>query len=68
MNDYIHRPDDGRGIRNVYVDGQPLQKCCYADEKLGIAHAYVFPYKLNRHGTAAMRFKVRGRVYVAALK
>lgn len=52
MTDHIHTPDDGRGLRDVFLDGKLIRGCFYADTKNGIVRAYVeakkdFPGQLN---------------------
>jgi hypothetical protein len=32
---WIHEPDDGRGHRKVFVDGQEVGRAIYADERRG---------------------------------
>lgn len=38
---HIHTREDGRGIRDVYLDGRLIRGCFYADTERGIVRAYV---------------------------
>jgi hypothetical protein len=38
--DHIHTPDDGRGIRFVFVDGKRVDGVFYADTLKGVVRAY----------------------------
>lgn len=62
--EHIHTPDDGRGPREVYVDGKKLDKVFYADTRRGIACYYPQPYKTDRWRKRILSRQVRGRVEV----
>lgn len=65
--DWIHTPDDGRGIRDVYLDGQLLHRVAFADTRHGIVRVYDDPVRvdpLRRDRLACTR--LRGVVRVVA--
>jgi|GEM_PF-1407445 len=35
--DHIHTPDDGRGLRRVFIDGVEVKDVSYVDTRLGLA-------------------------------
>ena len=35
--EWVHEPDDGRGPREVFVDGVKVHRCVYADTRRGFA-------------------------------
>lgn len=43
MADNIHTPEDGRGQRRVFVDGNLVEYVFYADTDAGEVRAYVSP-------------------------
>ena len=61
---HIHIPDDGRGLRDVFVDGQKIEKAFFADEKRGIVDYYVTPYKLDKYRKRLLSRRIRGDVQV----
>jgi hypothetical protein len=38
--DHIHRVHDGRGLREVYCDGERIHRCIYADTRRGTVRFY----------------------------
>lgn len=61
---HIHRPGDGRGLRDVYLDGKLVQKVFFADTQRGIVDAYRYPLRLNKHRKQALSYRRRGNVRV----
>ncbi len=61
---HIHTPDDGRKYRNVFVNGQQVTQCFYADTKRGIAKCYREPLKVDKYGKRALSKTLRGNVVV----
>uniref|UniRef100_UPI003F7FC659 hypothetical protein n=1 Tax=Xanthomonas sp. 0924 TaxID=2835534 RepID=UPI003F7FC659 len=55
---HIHTPDDGRGRRQVLVDGRPVKRVVYADTRRGLVRYHNDPPKPDKHGK---RFIVRTR-------
>lgn len=68
MADHIHTPDDGRGQRDVYVDGLLVNGCFYADTRRGIADVYVKGgdglIRLDKRGKRLLSKRLRGCVEV----
>lgn len=66
--DHIHTPKDGRGLRDVFVDGKLVERVFFADTRLGIVRAYRYPLRLDKwrkrvlsetlHGVVEVRAKV----------
>lgn len=47
---WIHRADDGRGLRKVYLDGREIKQAVYADTKEGIVERYRLPLSPGSDG------------------
>ena len=45
---HIHTRDDGRGARNVYVDGKLMSRVTYADTRRGLVRYVKFPPRVNK--------------------
>lgn len=66
--DHIHTPKDGRGLRDVFVDGKLVERVFFADTRRGIVRAYRYPLRLDKwrkrvlsetlHGVVEVRAKV----------
>ena len=66
--DHIHTPNDGRGQRDVFVDGKLVERAFFADTRRGIVRAYKYPLRLDKwrkrvlaetlHGVVDVRAKV----------
>lgn len=61
---HIHTRDDGRGIRDVYVNKKKIPAVFYADTKRGIVLAYRLPFCVNKKRTRILFNKIRGNVEV----
>lgn len=46
--EHVHVPGDGRGPRQVYVDGRPVMRVVYADTRRGIVRYYDDPPKMDK--------------------
>lgn len=68
MIEHVHTPEDGRGHRHVFVNGKRVEYCFYADMKRGIARAFRYPYRLDKHGKRALSRQLRGRVEVESVQ
>ena len=64
--DHIHTPDDGRGPRDVFVDGKMVDRVFFADTKRGIIRAYKYPLRLDKWRKRALSKTMRGVVEVRA--
>lgn len=62
--DHIHTPDDGRGLRRVFLDGKALPNCVYADTKEGLVEYTDDPPKLNDAKDAVVTHRAQGEVRV----
>jgi oligoribonuclease NrnB/cAMP/cGMP phosphodiesterase (DHH superfamily) len=66
--DHIHTPKDGRGLRDVIVNGKLVDHVFFADTRRGIVRAYKYPLRLDKwrkrvlfetlHGVVEVRAKV----------
>lgn len=61
---HIHRPDDRRGPRDVYLDGEALSRVFYADTAKGFVRMYHSPIRVNRRKEEIRWLKRKGRVEV----
>lgn len=54
---WVHRGDDGRGPREVYLDGKLIGRVLYADERRGFVH-------VHEDGNSLVHLTLRGKVEV----
>lgn len=64
---WVHTPNDGRGARSVYVDGQPVEPVLMADTKKGVVRCYHVPHRINHKREVARTYKRRGHVIVVPM-
>ena len=64
VNDHIHTPSDGRGIRIVRVNGKVIDRVLYADTKRGIVRRADNHLKLDKWGKRVLTRTIRGKVTV----
>lgn len=64
---HIHLPDDGRGPRQVYIDGQAVKRVIYADTRKGFVRIHHDPIRFNRKREVTRSFKRLGVVTVDPL-
>ncbi|MFA4294426.1 hypothetical protein P2B08_17705 [Xanthomonas perforans] len=64
---HIHTPDDGRGRRQVLVDGRPVKRVVYADTRRGLVRYHNDPPKVHKHGKRFIEKTRRGTVEVLPL-
>lgn len=62
--DHIHTPRDGRGFRDVYVNGGLVKKAFYADTRKGVVRHYLTPLRLNKSRDCAATRTKRGKVTI----
>lgn len=60
----IHTPHDGRGVREVFIDGKRLDGCFYADVRKGVARCYRKPLKIHKRKRECIAKTFRGKVTV----
>jgi hypothetical protein len=54
---WVHRSDDGRGPREVYLNGELIGRVLYADERRGFVH-------VHEEGKPLVHITLRGKVEV----
>ena len=64
--DHIHTPEDGRGPREVFVDGKLVYRVFFADTRRGIVRAYLYPLRLDKWRKRVLSKTMRGFVEVRA--
>jgi hypothetical protein len=66
LGPHIHFADDGRGNRVVWLNGQVITNCFYADTRKGKVIRFAKPIQIVKHGqgTHAKRETLYGRVEV----
>ena len=63
-NKFVHSCDDGRGLRDVFVDGLKIDRVMYADTKRGIVRVTHSPIRLDKHRKRVLTKTLRGHVEV----
>lgn len=66
MADHIHTPDDGRGVRDVFVNGNKVYSACWADTRAGVVWFYPEPIRIVKGKDFAYARRLRGVVEVRA--
>jgi hypothetical protein len=66
QNSHIHTPDDGRGIRDVFVNGIKVDGVCWADTMRGMVVYYPEPVRVKKNSDRVYSRKLRGHVEVVA--
>ena len=61
---HIHTPDDGRGFRDTFVNGELVGGVVYADEKKGFVRVVTNPIKYNKLRRHVITKKIKGEVVV----
>lgn len=64
MRDHIHIPGDGRGPREVLLNGKPLKHVVYANTRDGVVRCHDNPPKVHKHGKRMIERTRRGMVEV----
>lgn len=65
--EHIHLPDDGRGYRQVFVNGREEREVFYADTRKGVVVAAMRPVRVDKHRKRVLKRVIRGRVEVRFL-
>lgn len=60
----VHTIDDGRGRRDVYLDGVMVRSCIYANERKGKVRVYAQPMRLHRWRKRVITRTLYGHVRV----
>ena len=66
MVDHIHTPRDGRGLRDVYVNGNLIDGALWADTRKGIVWFYPSPARIAKGKDYVYARRLRGTVEVVA--
>ena len=61
---HIHTPDDGRGLRDVFVNGKLVMQVFYANTRTGVVKKYREPLKLNKWRKRVLTETLHGDVRV----
>lgn len=64
--DHIHTPKDGRGPRDVFVNGKLVEQVFFADTRRGIVRAYKRPLRLDKWRKRLLSATLHGLVEVRA--
>lgn len=64
---HIHHPHDGRGQRQVLLNGQPIERCLWADTRRGLVRVSHNPARLDKHRKRLLWKTLRGQVQVIPL-
>lgn len=67
VSPWIHRPFDGRGLREVYVDGLKIPKPFYVNTLTGYVRYYGHELVLDKTKNAAVSYEIHGKVVVKCL-
>lgn len=64
-NNHVYTPNDGRSRHMcVFLNGNPLRACVYADTKRGVVRITDCPPVPHKHGKRVLFKTLRGRVEV----
>jgi hypothetical protein len=61
---HIHTSDDGRGRRDVFLNGKLIERVTYADTRRGIVRVVGNPIKLDKWKKRVLWQTLRGAVVV----
>lgn len=67
MSEHIHTACDGRGARDVFVNGNKVELAVYADTKKGIVRFHPRPARVAKNGQELYTRELRGKVEVVSL-
>lgn len=63
---HVHTPDDGRGHRLVFLNGELLERVIYADTRRGFVRVVGDPVKLDKFRKRVLWKTLRGKVEVVS--
>ena len=66
MLDHIHIPSDGRGLRDVFVNGNKIDGVVFADTKKCVAVFMPKPYRVKKNSDVVYTRKLHGIVTVVS--
>lgn len=61
---WVHTPEDGRGVRKVFLDGQEIKMAVFVDEQRGIVDRYRQPLTIDKRSQSLITERLHGRVEV----
>ena len=61
-NKYIHTPEDGRGLRDVFVNGKLIDNVVYADTRRNFVRITKTPFKTDRYRKRILLKTIRGKI------
>lgn len=61
---WIHRFDDGRGVRKVFLDGEEIKMAVFADQQRGIVDRFRQPMTIRRRDGQLITERLHGCVEV----
>lgn len=64
MADHIHTPGDGRGLRDVFVNGNKVHCAGWADTRAGVVWFFPYPFRLVKGKGVIYARRLRGVVEV----
>ena len=68
VDPHIHMPNDGRGPRNVYVNGKLMKRVVYADTRRGIVRYVDEPARIHKRRETVIERTRRGKVEVKPIE
>lgn len=60
----FHSANDGKGNRQVYVNGNPIKRVLWANEEQGLVCYFPYPLKINRRKANIYTRLLKGKVRV----
>lgn len=66
LPDHIHMVGDGRGQRDVFLNGKPLKSAIYANTRTGKVRVHDDPPKVHKYGKRLIVRTLGGMVEVVA--
>lgn len=64
---HVHTPMDGRGARQVFLNGNPINRVVYADTRKGKVRVHDDPPRLDKYGKRIIERTLYGVVTVEPL-
>ena len=64
MKDHIHTVGDGRGLRQVTLNGEIVRHCVYVDTRRGVVISHRHPISVDRRLGCVRTIRRKGRVSV----
>lgn len=68
FKEHIHTWDDGRGARDIFLNGKLIDRVVLADTKRGLVRLVHDPVRIDHHKKRALTYTLRGEVKVVMRK